>query len=49
MGQWRLGFYFKLQIGLRISFEYKESVILDIPFIRVTLGLMDCASGVRFF
>ena len=49
MGQYLLSFYFKLQIGIKIEYEPKDSIIIDIPFININIGLMDMANGIRFF
>ena len=48
MGQYRLAFYFKWQIGFVVSVE--DSVIgIRFPFVSILIGLLPDARGVRFF
>lgn len=49
MGQWLLSFYFKLQIGIKIEYEHKQFITIDLPFININIGLTDNACGIRFF
>ena len=49
MGQYRLSFYFKMQVGFLIRYDKGCSIDIEIPFISIYIGLLDCAEGVRFF
>jgi len=49
MGQYRLAFYLQLSVGFLITYLSKAYIIINIPFIEITIGLTDNARGIRFF
>ena len=49
MAQYKLSFYFKLQVGFLITYKKGYSIDIAIPFITVTIGLLGCKKGIRFF
>jgi len=48
MGQYRLSFYWYLQLGLSVRYEV-DQITISIPFIEICIGLTKHAYGVRFF
>jgi len=48
MGQYRLAFYFKMQLGLNLLYEHKQFEIV-IPIMTITIAISKDAKGVRFF
>jgi len=48
MGQYRLAFYFEIQIGFYIKLE-NYMITIGFPFFVITIGLLHGASGFRFF
>ena len=50
MGQYRLAFYFRWQIGLSIAYDNDSSMIsIDLPFIDIIIATSKDAYGIRFF
>ena len=49
MGQWRLSFYFRLQLGFIVSYDPEEAIIIGLPLIEICVGLTEDACGVSFF
>ncbi len=50
MGQYRLSFYFKKQIGLLVEYDNLSNLIeLNLPFVEIIIGLDSSAYGIRFF
>jgi len=48
MGQYRLAFYFKMQLGLNLLYEYQQFEIV-FPFVTITIAIQKDAKGIRFF
>jgi len=50
MGQYRLAFYLRFQIGFLIAYDKDLSMIgIDLPFMAVTIATSKEAYGIRFF
>ena len=49
MGQYRLTISFRTQICFGIRYEHKYLLSIELPFMQVSVGLMNCASGVKIF
>ena len=49
MGQYKLAFYLKLSVGFLITYFPKILIIINIPFIEITIGLTDNAKGIKLF
>ena len=49
MGQYRLSIMSMYQIGFLIKFQPGHQLTIDLPFITISIGLMECARGVKVF
>ena len=49
MGQWKLQIMGKSQIGFLVTWYPGFELIIDIPFVRIYIGLTESASGVDIF
>ena len=49
MGQYKIALYFEEQIGIMIKYKKGCFFQIDLPFIKIYFGLLDCAEGIRFF
>ena len=49
MGQYRLSIMGKSHFGILVTFYPGYELIIDIPFIRIYIGLTDHARGVDIF
>lgn len=48
MGQYRLSFYWYLQLGLNFRYE-RDQITISFPFVEMCIGLTPDAHGIRFF
>lgn len=49
MGQYKLSFYFNFQIGILLKIEPLESIVIELPFISIHIGLTKNSKGFRLF
>lgn len=49
MGQYRISFYFKYQIGFLISYDETSMISINIPFVEINIATSKDAYGFRFF
>lgn len=49
MGQYRVSFYFEIQIALGLRYIHGYTVEIYLPFVAIYIGLMPGANGIRLF
>lgn len=49
MGQYRIAFYYKFQLGFIIEYTHGYGLTLGLPFFDLVIGTSDHAHGLRLF